>query len=225
MSIAQPERILNHNVQFDGPPPRPRLFFEVEADAVEDEAKSAREGRKCYTEKTFLCWTKVGAYNHTKTRAEVSPRNRCADEYTDVWTFCGGREFYETWRKSNGDVDPINGTPLRTWPLVNSAQIRELDYVNVRSVEDLASVTDGDAMRLGMGIRGLVEKARIWLKEAEEKGVVVEANARMQSQVTEQQAVIEEQARAIADLQAVVERLAGQAESPRRGPGRPPKNG
>lgn len=210
MSVAQPERILNPSAA-DGPPPRPRLYFEIESDAVKDEAASEKAGRPIYVERVYLAWTKAGAFNASKTREEVSPRNRCERFYTDVWEYCGGKEFYERWVKDNGIADQVDGTPLRAWPLVTKAQIRELEYLHVRSVEDLAALTDGAVLKLGGGYLPIVHKARKWLEEATTKGVVAEANAKLTNELAEQRAIVEEQQRTILELQAVVQRHMSQS--------------
>jgi hypothetical protein len=66
---------------------------------------------------------------------------------------------------------PLDGHPLKYWPAISSAQLQTLLGLNIRTVEDLASVNDAVLMKLGMGARALRDLAINWLREAKEVGV------------------------------------------------------
>lgn len=63
----------------------------------------------------------------------------------------------------------VQGFPLSEWPKMTRAQVEELKYFNIRTIEDLANVNDSQTHRF-MGIIQLREEARSHLrllKEAE----------------------------------------------------------
>ena len=171
MYIApEAERVLNENKG-----EIPKLYFDIQEEAVYDEALSQRDGCARYVNKVFLVWTKIGAINPISNRAEIEPKNIAAKS-VHIWEHAGGRKFYERWR--NGESGQhVNGTPLKAWPLITPAQVKELEHINVRSVEDLAGMEDMNLDRAGMGVRSLRDKAQAWLKEAANKGVLTEENA------------------------------------------------
>lgn len=92
------------------------------------------------------------------------------------------RRAYEAW-KANQEV-PVEGTPIKHWPLVTPAQRDTLLYHHVRSVEELANLNDEGIRHLGMGAIGLKQKAKAWLMEATDKGPLAVENAKLHHEVT-----------------------------------------
>lgn len=60
----------------------------------------------------------------------------------------------------------LRGTPLEQWPQITVGQIAELKASHIRSVEDLAGLSDAQMQKLGMHGRDLRTKARLWLDAA-----------------------------------------------------------
>lgn len=81
------------------------------------------------------------------------------DEHKARWP----RE-YEAFKA--GLEAPLEGTPLADWPQVSRAQVEELAYFHIRTVEQLAGVHDGQLQQLGMGARELRERAKVFLDVA-----------------------------------------------------------
>lgn len=65
-----------------------------------------------------------------------------------------------------GKVAATSGTPLAQWPGLSMSQIAEMAALHIRSVEDLAGLTDNRLDRLGPGGRTLRERARVYLAAA-----------------------------------------------------------
>lgn len=122
---------------------------------------------------------------------------------------------YEHWKK--GQEEPLDGTPLAAWAGVNAAQAERLKLMHIRTVEDVAALTDADFDKIGMGARAMREKARAFIANKQGSAKIEEAlaardeeNARLKAE--------------LAELQETVKALAAQAGmQERRGPGRPPK--
>ena len=62
---------------------------------------------------------------------------------------------------------PQEGTPLSEWALMSRSQVEELSYHNVKTVEQLLSMSDTLASQF-MGMNNLKAKAKSWLEGAEE---------------------------------------------------------
>jgi hypothetical protein len=95
-------------------------------------------------------------------------------------------EQYEAWkRKESGSH--IIGMPLSKWPMATPGMIRELESVNVFSVEDLASVSDYNVQNITDG-RTIREKAIAWLKSATEGAAAMQyaaENLRLREEMAE----------------------------------------
>lgn len=61
----------------------------------------------------------------------------------------------------------VEGTLLSEWPLMSRSMVEQLAFFNVKTVEQLASMTDGNAQKF-QGINGFKAKAKEWLKVAKE---------------------------------------------------------
>lgn len=116
---------------------------------------------------------------------------------------------YAAWKK--GQEEPTSGTPLSVWPGVDRAMADRLRMFHLRTVEDVAEMTEGTLELVGMGARAMRDRARTFVEAGKGRAVVAEAMAEKDKQIADMQAEI-------AELKAAVEQLA--ADRPRRG--RPP---
>lgn len=100
--------------------------------------------------------------------------------------------FAEHWRKYQARIedDHVEGTPLSEWPGVSRSQVEELRYLNIRTVEQLAAVSDSNAQKI-MGVNLLKQKATAYLESAKEAAVAEalaeerEKSEKLQKQVDE----------------------------------------
>jgi hypothetical protein len=77
--------------------------------------------------------------------------------------------FAKAWLAFQSGQSQVQGFPLSEWPKITRAQVEELKYFNIRTIEDLANVNDSQTHRF-MGIHQLRDEARRHLellKEAE----------------------------------------------------------
>lgn len=103
----------------------------------------------------------------------------------------------------------IVGTPFHEWQKaapdeLSKGQIEELTILKFQSVEQLATASDSQLQRFGMGGAGLRERARMFLSRKN----------RSDSQIE-----LDETKKQLAELQAQMQELL----AAKRGPGRPPK--
>jgi len=95
-------------------------------------------------------------------------------------------KHYEAWKK--GQEVPIEGTPLDQWAVIPREKALELQAANIRTVEELADVTDIRIPRRS-DWRTLRQHAQNWLLQAEKnKGLT-----KLQSQIDKQNEKIEKQ--------------------------------
>jgi hypothetical protein len=91
-------------------------------------------------------------------------------------------EYYRKAAKRfrEGQEIPIEGTPIKTWPVLTPAQAETVLGIHVRTVEELANLADDGVRRLGMGGMDLKNKAKAWLAAAGDKGKLAHEMAAIQ---------------------------------------------
>jgi hypothetical protein len=143
-----------------------------------------------FTQEHWVKWVKKGS-NGATTSEKITrlKRNR------EIWPVI--ERHYEAWAK--GQEEPTTGTPLGQWPSISREMADHLKTLHLRTVEDVATATDADLDRMGMGARALREKARAYVKAKEGEAVVAEAMAEKDAQ--------------IASLSSLVNDLKGQVET------------
>lgn len=120
-------------------------------DTVIDGVASREKGHVVYTEVEMVLILFAGTNNQT-VRRKVLDHDR--QTYRDAY-----RAF-----KDSMDDRPLTGTPITEWAHVSRATAETLRMRNIRTVEELANLHDGQIMDLGMGGRQLVNDAIAYLK-------------------------------------------------------------
>lgn len=110
---------------------------------------------------------------------------------------------YEHWCK--GQELPTDGTPLEAWPGFPEGMIRRCKDLNIRTVEDFATVTDAGLDRIGMGARMWQQQALAFLGNADRA-----AAAKKQTDLEAQNASLLEQ---LAEMKAEIAAM----KKPKRG--------
>lgn len=108
---------------------------------------------------------------------------------------------------------PVIGTPVEMMPGVGPSMAHDLKGLSLRTVEDLARVTDENTLsRIGMGARDLVNRAKAWLAQQ------APAVGAAQAQVEElQKQLAESEAKAAAEREAFEKRLAALEKPAKKG--------
>ena len=76
---------------------------------------------------------------------------------------------YEAWKKDQ--EPPVNGTSIKSWPVLTVGQVKTLTNLRILAVEDLANANEETISRIGMGGRGLKLQAIEWLRSQEKGGL------------------------------------------------------
>lgn len=103
--------------------------------------------------------------------------NRWATE-KDIARF---KQKYDAFIK--GVEAPVNGLAVENWPSATPAEVKMLKQANVRTVEDLAMLSETGLKNVGFGARGLQSKAREFLASAAENGQVAVEMVQLKTEV------------------------------------------
>ena len=171
-----------------------KLLVRFHVEPRQNQLKTEEEGRPIYDDVVYITIRVPG----NKQSVIIRPA-RAKDKL----------RFAEHWRlyEQKGVEEYVSGTPLEAWPALSTSQIRELEYFNVRTVEQLAGMNDSDAQGF-MGMNLLKTKAKTFL-EAAAGGAPLE---KLQAQLDEMQnardtdrVAMEDQAKRIQELEAELE--------------------
>ncbi len=181
-------------------------YVKFERVAVEDKAASAAAGR--YVAKDVDMAFITPPYSRdifkmkvtdwlTNMRQDVA-NGRMPEEWATNY-----RKAYDAWK--NGQELPPNGTPIKGWGVISPAVQEELIRLNIRTVEDLARVTDEGQRAIGMGAIDLKNKAAAWLAQMDDKGGVTMKMAALEQQNALLKGNVETLERQVRELLAVVQ--------------------
>tara|TARA_R110000803_G_scaffold27833_4_gene64787 strand:- start:3429 stop:4022 length:594 start_codon:yes stop_codon:yes gene_type:complete len=132
------------------------IFAEFYHESVLNQAKSTEENRPIFEDKPFIRITVAG----NKTSIIERPVRIGHMTNHDNNRF---RPEYEAFKR--GEEAVLEGTPLSQWGAISKSQSKELVHFNVKTVEQLASMTDGNAQNFP-AILALREQAKSFLKTA-----------------------------------------------------------
>lgn len=84
---------------------------------------------------------------------------------------------YLEWKKTGENREP--GTPLAMWPEMSRAQVEELAFFKVTTVEQLANLSDANCQKWP-GIQALKQKARDFIEAASGNAPMVKMRAELE---------------------------------------------
>ncbi len=153
----------------------PRFFM----NPVRNNYESEKQGREVWMEVPYVEMIIPGDKNAT-------PTESVKEHHKDRWP-----RQWEAFQKSQ--EAPEEGTPLETWAAIGRAQVIELNSCHVRTVEQLANLSDSQlAKTVPMGGTALRERAKAWLAQAEQGAPLAEANQKIE-ELKAQMAVMQAQ--------------------------------
>ena len=183
-------------------------YVRFEYRAVEDRNESIKQGRYMTKNVAFALVTPSGTKDCIERAAESwlsDMENRASQGAVNPQWPPHFRTMFNQWKL--GEEIPENGTPIKGWTVISPAEQQNVISCNIRTVEDLAVATEQALNSIGMGARGLKEKAIKWLESANNVGKVTQ-------EVT---ALRQENDDLKKTLQDMSDRMAALEDSPRRG--------
>lgn len=107
-----------------------------------------------------------------------------------------------------GDEIPVDGTLVKLWPVASPAEMRNCDGAGYVTVEQLAEANEEGVMRLGMGGRALVERAKAWVAVKNDPAAKTSANlAKLEQENKDLRSTVANQAEKLAILLDRVDKL------------------
>lgn len=154
---------------------------------VQDTAKSMESGRPIFKEVPFIEIMQPGNKDSI-----VCRRARENDK----------QRFPRHWRafEDRQHETLVEGTLLDHWPGITRAQVEELKYFNIRTVEQLVAMSDSNSQNI-MGINLLKDRARSYL-EASKIEASAQAIAERDDRINQLTQALEEQGRRLAAIEA-----------------------
>ena len=133
---------------------------------VKNEYLSEREGREVWEDKAYVRMIVPGDKNSI-------PEERVKDSHRDRWP-----NQWAAFEKSR--EAPVEGTPLDEWAGVTRSQVMEMGSFHVRTVEQLAGLSDAQLAKVvPMGGHALRQKAQRFLDQAKDERPLAEALQRI----------------------------------------------
>lgn len=87
------------------------------------------------------------------------------------------QQRYEIFKKNQSN--PIIGTPLAGWPFIAPGQVKDLEYMNTRTVEELAGMSDVAVQNMS-GLLSLRQKAQKFLEAQKDNSGLVKLTAELE---------------------------------------------
>lgn len=175
--------------------PAPQLRADFYMDTVKDELASHAAGRDIHREVERVRIIIPGAVASILVKnVDDSHRQQYPEQYA---AFKAGRE------------QPLSGTALSQWPVLNRAMVEELHYLKLRTVEEIANLSDVQLQGL-MGGQNLRALARAYLDDAEAQALTTKLTAEndvLRSRVGVLEAQVGELGQQLAALSAASRRL------------------
>jgi hypothetical protein len=157
----------------------------------------------------YVDFSAVGNAKYTVVHMRIVDAKR---DTTGLWEVIG--PHYEAWKK--GEELPEHGTPLAAWNGIQTGLVKVLKGHDIKSVEDLAEITDSVLQKIGLpDLRKARDGARRWV-EAQGTRDIATALGQKDAQIN---ALQEQMAEMMAMLKG--DKADKDDEPVRRRPGRP----
>jgi hypothetical protein len=143
-----------------------RAILRFFTDAEEMTGESLAAGRSIYRDADFVGITNPGSRDEFVKRC-----TKLTDPYH--------KQAYAQWKTTQ--QQPVDGTPLTQVPWLSQSQIKELNAINIMSLEHLAEMSDATIQRVGMGGNDLRKKAQTYIKAATDTALVMRLETELQS--------------------------------------------
>lgn len=158
-------------------------YLRFEKRAIENKAETLKQGHYVARDIDYVYVTLPGGRDVFSSKVDkwlekqavYAKNGRIKPEWLSIY-----KDAYERWSK--GEEIPVNGTPIKGWQALSPAQTEIILRAGIRTIEDLEVCNDEALRRLGMGGRDLVNKAKSWLKGANDHGKVAMQNAALEKE-------------------------------------------
>lgn len=177
--------------------PDDRLNVKFSMMPVEDEEASAKEGRPMFQEKLFVTIIVPGERDVVIRQAWKKDFDRFPRQYA---AYLNGQR-----------QDAVNGTPLKIVPWLSQSQVKELEFFNCHTVEQLADLADTHAHKFQQ-INKLRTLARDYLQAAREAAPLTALRAELDKRDNQ----IETMQRQMAEMSETLTKLSAEKDKAKK---------
>ncbi|MBY3067460.1 hypothetical protein HFO74_29255 [Rhizobium laguerreae] len=132
------------------------IYASFSLEPVEQTFLTEKEGRPIFADKEFVRIFIAGD-KHTEVYREVTENDKL--RFSDS---------YKRFKEGAEAREQLVGTPLAQWAFLKPSQIKELEAINIYTVEQLAALSDIAKQKIGMGANELVAAAQGYLASAQD---------------------------------------------------------
>lgn len=169
---------------FENPNSEKGVYAKFFYKPVQDAEASAAEGRPVFVDKEYVEIIAAGnSTNIIRRPAGIADISRFQRQYALF---------------KQGDEDQMIGTPLTEVPWITRSQVEEFAYRKIRTLEDLAEMSDAACSAPGM--YDMKKKAKAWLDKSADAAPFTAMAAEMEAMRKELAALKEAQAQAPAKV-------------------------
>lgn len=165
-------------------------FVRFEIRPIENRQASEDQGHYVADDVDFAVVTPVGSKDSVEHRVEDWFRNLeegvKQERFPQEWLSAYQRA-YKDWKE--GHETPETGTPITNWSKPSPAQVKILQAVGVRTVEDMAAANEETVQRIGMGGRALKQAAQAWLDSSDHGKISAEIEALRQRDIEREERI------------------------------------
>jgi hypothetical protein len=165
-----------------------RAFVEFDLHPKLNQPKTEAEGRPIFEDTEYIRIVVPGSRDEVHRPVRPQDKHEYAREYAAF--------------KAGTSQEAQSGTPLATWAPLTRSQVEELAHFKVKTVEQLADLSDGNAQRFA-GIQRLKKLAQEHLAAAKDAA----HHSRTLAELDKRDAVIAAQAQQLKEVGARLEQL------------------
>jgi hypothetical protein len=139
-----------------------RLMIKFELFPHPNETKSLEAGHPVYDDKEYI--------------TIIVPGDKTSIVHRPVWAQDKERFSRQYAQFKQGQEQTVVGLPLKLWGGMTLGQAKEFEYFNVKTVEQLAEMSDGNGISI-QGFNGLKARARDYIAQTKEQQPLLELRA------------------------------------------------
>lgn len=165
-----------------------KLFLKFYTKPVLNPSESTKAGRPIFQDQDFVEIRVPGS----QLTSVITPIKHCMNRFGDR---------YRKWKA--GQAESMQGTPLENFPLLfnKPSLVAELNAINIRTVEQLAGVSDNTKQRI-MGGHELCRRAAAWIEATNGADAKIEQLAATNTALQQQMEFLQQQLSSLTEAQA-----------------------
>lgn len=146
-----------------------RLMIKFEIFPHPNEIKSLEAGHPVYDDREYI--------------TIIVPGDKTSVVHRPVWAQDRTRFARQYAQFKQGQEQTVVGLPLKLWGGMTLGQAKEFEYFNVKTVEQLSEMSDGNGIAIH-GFQGLKQRAKDYLAQAKEQQPLLEMRAAIEERDT-----------------------------------------